>query len=66
MNTFNHKFILIKCPTDLTECDRLSAQTTIDYGLDGWELVAVTAIPSGAGSTELVLAFQKEQTSGEA
>lgn len=59
MTTYNQRFVLIQCPKTTDESNRLSVQTTQDYGLDGWQIVSTEYIQNPDGTPQLLLVFQK-------
>ena len=62
MNKYNYKFVVInQMPTSRVLADNLSIQMTLDYGGDGWELIAVTAIPD-THPPGMLLTFQKNKS----
>lgn len=59
MTTFNQRFVLVQCPTNKDEADRLSVQITDELGLKGWQLISTQYISKPGGGSALLLAFQK-------
>lgn len=56
---YAYYFVVQEMPTDPASATKLSLGMSNKYGIDGCELISVTAIPN-SDPPELLLAFQQE------